>query len=178
METAIIFINRSIVIFFAAADHNVRTCSKFDGSALGASLSGLVVDVIIHKHIFIVRAWRKGDLKLDSHIGQIFHRAVGASIGFIFCAAFYLDIGGVSLPVKGGLNPTFGISSLPCLQAAQVETVGVSAGRLPCPASGANPRVGRTLAGSISQILIGKLRGGICDHRQLRRSQTHGQTNC
>ena len=179
METAVIFVNRGIVVFGAAADHDVRTGSKFNGPALGPSLPRLVVDVIVHKHIFIVRAWGKCNLKLNSHTGQIFHRSVGVSIGFIFGAVSYLDIGGVSLPAIGGLDPVLGISRLPGLQAAQVETVGVDAGRLLTgPGSRANPRVSRTLAGSTSQILIGKLRGSICNHRQLRRSQAHGQANC
>ena len=56
METPVIFINRSIIIFPAAANHDVRACSQFYGPARGSALTSLVVDIIIYKHIFIVRA--------------------------------------------------------------------------------------------------------------------------
>ena len=57
METAVVLIDRGIVVFLAAAYHDVRTCSQFHGPAFGSSPSGLVIHIIIHKYIFVIRAW-------------------------------------------------------------------------------------------------------------------------
>ena len=67
VETAVVLIDRGIVVFLTAAYHDIRTCSQFYGPARGSALPALVIDIIIHKYVLVIRTWRQSNLKLYSH---------------------------------------------------------------------------------------------------------------